>query len=169
MRCTRSDQIWAVPSERLGETMESLVCGGGSGECAAASAAAASSKRPSDTPAYQVMGPMWVGAMHDTEYVSRMAADAEARGWDDAAALLGTMAAEAEAEAGGALLYYHLGPVQRRLVAEGLNLPPLTQLIDLLRRSGHTASTSHIEKKAVKTSATVEELVRTVRLDQQEA
>ena len=112
---------------------------------------------------FQILGPLWVGPMHDAEYLARMAEEASRREWEDTFALLETMKAEAEAEAGGALMYYHLGEVQRLLSARGLALPPLTDLIALLRAAGHTASHSHIERKAIKTSARLEELVAVVK------
>ena len=111
----------------------------------------------------QIFGPMWVKAMHDTEAVEKMAEEAATREWHDAAELLTQMAAEAKAEAGGALLYYHLGEVQRRLAARGLALPSLAELIGVLQGAGHTACKSHSERKAGKTSATLDELVALVR------
>lgn len=139
-RCVASGQLDAVPSTQLGELCSSA---------------------PSTE--HQVIGPLWVGPMHDADYVRRMQTEAETRGWDDAAALLSTMASEAEAEAGGALLYYHLGEVQRLLQAEGLDLPPLGSLVSWLHAEGFTASPSHIEKKALKTSATLAQVAALVR------
>lgn len=107
-------------------------------------------------------GPMWVGPMHDEPFVRAMKAEAERRGWDDAAELLQLMEAEASAqraagsgsaELEGALLFYHLGELQRRLAAAGLRQPPLAALIELLHNAGYTASRSHMEKKALVTSA----------------
>ena len=58
--------------------------------------------------------------------------------------LLGRMAAEAEAEAGGALLWYHLGEVERVVAAAGLGQPPLARLVAALRAAGFAASPSHM-------------------------
>ena len=91
-----------------------------------------------------------------------MRRDAEARGWDDAAELLGAMAAEAEADAGGALLFHHLGDVQRALAAEGFVLPPRSLLLAWLHAAGFSAAPSHIEGKGLKTSASLAELVAVV-------
>ena len=101
-----------------------------------------------------------------------MRAGAAERGWDDAEALLADMAAEAAAEAhaaarqkGGAFLFYHLGEVQRALAAAQppLRQPPLSALLPLLRSEGFAASQSHSEAKALKTSATLDDVVRVVR------
>ena len=148
-RCTACGQQWRVPSTELGE---------------------AAARRPCahlHEAGHTLMGPMWVGPMHDAEYVQRMAEEAERRGeaWDDAAALLRTMASEAEADAAaGAVLHYHLGEVQRYLQAEaGLEQPPLAELVELLRAAGFGASPSHTERKAIKTSATLEQLKEVVQ------
>ena len=101
--------------------------------------------------------------MHDEGFVRRMAEEASRREWADAAALLETMAAEAAAEAQGALLFYHLGEVQRALAKEGLDQPALPKLIEALKAEGYGASPSHSERKALKTSATLAEVVRVVR------
>ena len=106
---------------------------------------------------------MWVGPMHDRCFVTRMAHAARARKWEDAFALLETMEEEAEAETEGALLFYHLGELQRLLASRDLPLPPLQDLISVLRASGYGASGSHSEKKALKTSASLEEVVTVVR------
>ena len=70
--------------------------------------------------------------MHDASLVEQMRHDAVSRGWEDTARLLQRMGDEARAEEKGALLYYHLGELQRALIAEGLDLPPLSQLMALL-------------------------------------
>ena len=161
-RCVRCGQVWAVPSVDL---------------CAARPACACSACQQQQQqqqqeeevveeesrPADQVVGPMWVGPMHDVAFVRRMAAEAEAREWEDAAELLATMASEADAEAEGALLFYHLGELQRQLQSAGLEQPSLSKLIPLLRAQGYGASHSHIEKKALKTSATLKQVVDVVR------
>jgi tRNA (guanine26-N2/guanine27-N2)-dimethyltransferase len=144
-RCTRCGEIWRVPSTQLG---------------AAASLRPCSCAQPVDV---DVMGPMWVGEMHDAHLVREMAAEAEARGWDDAVELLRTMEAEAGAEGRGALLFLHLGEVQRHLAVAGLSLPPLAALVAMLRQAGFGAAPSHSEAKSLKTSATLADIEEVVR------
>ena len=73
VRCTKSGEIWTVPSDQLGR----LAASGHSAD------------------ELQVMGPMWVGPMHDAGFVQRMAAAARTREWEDATRLLETMGEEA--------------------------------------------------------------------------
>ena len=144
-RCPASAELWRVPSGELG-----------------AAAALKPGGAAADAPPPQVFGPLWDGPMHDVSFVRAMRRDAEARGWDDAADLLGAMAAEAEADAGGALLFHHLGDVQRALAAEGFVLPPRSLLLAWLHAAGFSAAPSHIEGKGLKTSASLAELVAVV-------
>lgn len=139
-RCGESGEVWRVPTTELG--------------------GAATALRPAyaSEEATRVMGPLWTGAMHDASFVEAMGVEADDRGWEEAAALLRTMEEEARAEGQGALLYYHLGEVQRFLAARGLDQPPLPKLIERLRAAGHGASHSHMERKALKTSASLEEI-----------
>ena len=137
-RCKETGELWTVRSDDLGSL--------------------ASRSEPCE-----VMGPMWVGPMHDGKFLAGMTEHAKERGWHDVVTLLDTMADEAEAEASGALLFYHLGEVQRQLVKSGLELPPLPSMIEALREAGFGASHVHSERKALKTSATLEEVVSVVR------
>ena len=94
----------------------------------------------------QILGPLWVGPMHDAEYLARMAEEASRREWEDTFA-----PGDDEGRGGGRGWRRSLSSpweeVQRLLSARGLALPPLTDLIALLRAAGHTASHSHIERK----------------------
>lgn len=146
-RCGACGQLWRVPPTELGSA-SSLEC-----------SSCASHDSPSSV---TISGMMWTGPMHDAEYVGRMAEEARQREWEDAAELLDRMTEEARAEERGALLYYHLGEVQRMLASRGLGLPPLAKLIDLIEAGGFSASHSHIERKAIKTSATLEQMANLV-------
>lgn len=148
-RCGQTGQMWTVPSDRLDQLVTPAPHATFDGTAA-------------DETSLRVMGPMWVGPMHDHDFVQRMVKAARVREWDDAEALLETMAAEAEAESAGALLFYHLGEVQRQLALHSLPLPPLDELIGALHGAGFGASASHSERKALKTSATLEEVVAVV-------
>jgi tRNA (guanine26-N2/guanine27-N2)-dimethyltransferase len=142
-RCSACGQLWRVPLTGLGNAS------GASSLCACGAGASA----------VTISGPMWTGPMHDADYVRQMADEARKREWADAAELLDRMAEEAVAEKGGALLFYHLGEVQRALARRGIGLPPLARLIELLEGAGFSASHSHIERKALKTNATLEQVV----------
>ena len=142
-RCPDCGELWRVKADELGEV-------GARRRCAHAARAP------------KVSGPLWLGPMHDAAYVAAMSTEAEARGWDEAVTLLGRMAAEAEAEAGGALLFYHLGEVERVVAAAGLSQPPLARLVGWLRAAGFAASPSHMESKALKTTASLAEIVQIV-------
>ena len=141
-RCKTSGQIWKLPSLELGDAIADLHTRGHG--------------------PITLSGPMWVGPMHDGDFVEEMLEHANRRGWDDAAEMLTKFAAEARAEAGGAVLFYHLGEVQRALAMRDLPLPPLAQLIELLEAEGFPSSNSHSERKALKTSATLEQVIDAV-------
>ena len=100
--------------------------------------------------------------MYDTDFLQAMLDDATARDWDDAAELLEVFLSEAHAEACGAFLFLHLGEVERAIANAGLKQPPLAALVDLLHASGHAASLSHIQSKALKTTASLAEIVSAV-------
>ena len=177
-RCVECGETWKVPSTALGDACTKLrTC-----SCAGSRV--------------DIAGPMWLGPMHDEEFVSAMQSEATRRDWGDTAALLTTLEAEAHAETeaqaraeslaaaegpiadhkvvqgtrgiargkrGGAYLFYHLGEVQRNLAARGLSLPPKARLIEMLHEAGHSAAATHIESKALKTDATLDELAACVR------
>ena len=144
-RCTTCGQQWQVPAQSLGDAAACRPCA------------------HLHDAAIKLHGPMWLGPMHDASFVSLMADEALRREWHDAADLLQCMQSEAAADAGGALLHYHLGEIQRYLQSEaGIEQPPLREMIDLLRAAGFESSTSHLESKALKTSATLEEVRQVV-------
>jgi tRNA (guanine26-N2/guanine27-N2)-dimethyltransferase len=107
--------------------------------------------------------------MHDVLFVAEMRALAVDRGWGQAEKLLSTFELEARAEERGALLFYHLGEVQAALARHGAQQPRLEVLISALRCAGFGASRSHVEPKALKTSASLEEMVAVVLGMQEEA
>lgn len=142
-RCPTCGEIWRVEGQRLGE-------GGSSRPCDHVS-----------TPPV-ISGPMWVGPMHEEELITQMRRGAAARGWGDTEEVLAIMQQEAITEARGALLFYHLGEVQRALSIENLPFPRMHKLLSLLQEAGYGASRSHSEPKALKTSATLADVVRVV-------
>lgn len=170
-RCDRSGQFWKLPSRHLGDPI--AFAPDGYRDVARASVATstagvnvsneAAADGPTTAGPIHIMGPMWVGPMHDAAFVAAMASDACEREWQDAVEVLDAFAAEASAEAHGALLFYHLGEVQRALAREGLQQPPLAALLPLLRAAGYGAAQSHTEAKSLKTSASLNEVVRVVR------
>lgn len=93
-------------------------------------------------------GPLWLGPLHDAEFVTQMADQAQRWQWDQLTPLLQTMAAEAH------LPPYHfpLGELGRR---GKLDPPKRDTLIQALRAEGHEASPTHISAQAFKTTASL--------------
>mmetsp|Transcript_8585 Transcript_8585/g.20096 ORF Transcript_8585/g.20096 Transcript_8585/m.20096 type:complete len:410 (-) Transcript_8585:169-1398(-) len=142
-RCRECGELWRVPVAELARAEELRLC-------------EHHGKR------FTLSGPLWVAPMHDAGFVCAMLREAEARSWSEAEQLLRTMAQEAEAERHGAMLFLHDGELQRALALEQLQQPPLETMIEMLRADGHGASRSHMRAKALKTSASLGELVRVV-------
>jgi tRNA G26 N,N-dimethylase Trm1 len=122
----------------------------------------ASAPLSADAPAFEVKLHELAGGADVAVGVASAALSPELCSAPDAEQLLRLMGEEARAEMGGALLFYHLGEVQRSLAARGLQQPPLAVLIEALRAAGHTASASHSERKAIKVSATLDQIVEVV-------
>ena len=161
-RCQQCGELWQLGSAELGDAIaDRKACGC---QCLCDGDAGNGNQMASDdvAGAISLSGPLWIGPLHNATFVRQMLEHAEGRGWDDAVALLESFAAEAHAEEGGALLFYHLGEVQRALAARDLPLPPLQKLIALLEEEGFASSGSHSERKALKTSASLEQVVRVV-------
>jgi tRNA (guanine26-N2/guanine27-N2)-dimethyltransferase len=128
-------------------------------------------------PRLVVSGPMWTGPLHDADFVAAMTAEAAARGWDGHAGggssggsggsastrtknahrglkeLLEVMAEEASARLPP--WHVHLDGVARRLTAA----PGRAPLIEALRAAGFEAARCHVERKAVRTNARMEQIV----------
>lgn len=101
---------------------------------------------PHDGKFLVVSGAMWLGRLHDPVMVSRMGELAQAWGWSARARLLKVMQAEAEMPP----YFYPLGEIGRR---GKLDIPKSDYLIQTLQAWGYRASTTHIDRQAIKTNA----------------
>ncbi len=97
--------------------------------------------------ALSVSGPLWLGCMHDDDWLSAMAREAEVG--SEAERILAIMQQE------NALppYYYPLGEIGRRGKLKGV--PKRDRLIAALRSAGYGASPTHIDASALKTDASL--------------
>jgi tRNA (guanine26-N2/guanine27-N2)-dimethyltransferase len=99
-----------------------------------------------DRLALTVSGAMWLGELHNSEYLLKMKAIAESLQWFNVVRLISIMIAEA------ALPPYFFS--LRSLGQRGkLDLPPRDLLIQALQEQGYQASLTHINPEAIKTNA----------------
>lgn len=95
-----------------------------------------------------VTGPLWLGELHDREYLQKMTALAQQWQWLRQASLLEIMQAEAT-----------MPPYFLTLQAIGkqgkLDLPKRERLLAALQTAGYRATPTHIESQAIKTDASL--------------
>jgi tRNA (guanine26-N2/guanine27-N2)-dimethyltransferase len=101
---------------------------------------------PRDGQSRVLSGPLWLGALHDRQYLHRMQISAQQQGWPSRVKLLQTMIAEADLPP----YFYGLGEIGRR---SGRDMLPREQLLARLRARGYRSSATHITPQAVKTEA----------------
>jgi tRNA (guanine26-N2/guanine27-N2)-dimethyltransferase len=98
--------------------------------------------------ALTVSGAMWLGALHNVEYLQAMQAIALKLQWSNVVKLLSLMIGEA-----------HLPPYYftlRSLGQQGkLDLPAKSVLIQTLQQQGYQASETHLNPEAIKTNADI--------------
>lgn len=95
-----------------------------------------------------ISGPLWLGKLHDPQYLKRMITLAEQFGWLDRAKLLTLMQAEA-------LLppyFYTLSEIGKR---GKINIPKRSHLINALLAQGYHAVPTHLNPQAIKTNASL--------------
>ncbi|MBD2101311.1 tRNA (guanine-N1)-methyltransferase [Leptolyngbya sp. FACHB-261] len=102
-------------------------------------------KCPEDQP-LTLSGPLWLGPLHDSVLVQRMAELARLWRWPQRVQLLETMQAEATLPP----YYYTLRELGHRSKRD---VPPRTALIAALQQAGYAACATHLEPQAVKTEA----------------
>jgi tRNA (guanine26-N2/guanine27-N2)-dimethyltransferase len=98
-------------------------------------------------------GPMWLGALHETSFLQRMAQLAQAWEWPQRVGLLEIMQAEAELPP----YFYTVGELGRR---GRMDIPKRDRIIQALQESGYRACATHINHQAIKTTATFKESLR---------
>ncbi|MFE4104714.1 tRNA (guanine-N1)-methyltransferase [Almyronema epifaneia] len=104
----------------------------------------------SSTPAkpMTLSGPLWLGPLHDIDFLGQMIRLAKDWQWSRRVKLLKIM----EAEANLPPYYFTLGEIGRH---GKLDIPRRDRLIQLLRDRGYQAALTHLDFQAVKTDASI--------------
>lgn len=121
--------------------------------------------------ALTLSGPMWLGPMHDEAHVAELRRRALDCGWAKAdgdvdqrrlARLIDSMAEECVEGIAHIASYYRVTNV---LKGQGLRgTPSVSKLVRALRDAGHAACVSHVSTEAVKTTASVADIVKAAAL-----
>ncbi len=94
-----------------------------------------------------VSGPLWLGPLHDADYVGQMEHLARQWQWPQKIQrLLAVMAQEATMPP----YYYPLADIGRR---GQMDIPPRQRLMEALRQGGYRATRTHVDAQAIKTDA----------------
>ncbi len=102
---------------------------------------------PASGPAPVVSGPLWLGELHNRDWLGKMANLAIARDWPAPAALIATL----RSEVGLPPYFYTLGEVGRR---GKMDIPKRQHLQRSLTAAGYRFSLTHIDPEGFKTDAT---------------
>ena len=99
-----------------------------------------------------ISGPMWLGPLHDADWLVGMAELAVARwqGHSSGVSLLVEPLARMQAEIDLPPYFYSLAEIGRRAK---IDIPPIKTLINQLRQQGFSAGSTHIDTQAIKTDA----------------
>ncbi len=100
-------------------------------------------------PAVTVSGAMWLGNLHDRDYLKRYINLARQWQWQKIAELLTTMAGEIDLPP----YFYSLREIGNR---GKLDLPKRSHLIKALQNKGYQAADTHIAPQAIKTNANLQ-------------
>jgi tRNA (guanine26-N2/guanine27-N2)-dimethyltransferase len=103
---------------------------------------------PDATRPMVLSGPMWLGSLHDPDWLIQMQEQAWHLGWHSLVDLLVSMTAEAALPP----YFYTLGEIGRR---GRLDVPNRQALITALQVQGYEASATHIDPQAIKTTASL--------------
>lgn len=103
-----------------------------------------------------VSGPMWLGPLHAPETLNQMNEIAQEWGWQNRSKLLGTMRLEAAMPP----YFYSLGNIGR---LGQMDIPPRERLIKALQERGFEATPTHVDRQAIKTTATLAECIEVAR------
>ncbi len=95
-----------------------------------------------------ISGSMWLGNLHEREYLSKMKTLAQQIGWLQRVELLSIM----EEESNFPPYFYTLGEIGRR---GKLDIPKRSQLINGLQNQGYQAVLTHINPQAIKTNTSL--------------
>jgi tRNA (guanine26-N2/guanine27-N2)-dimethyltransferase len=97
-------------------------------------------------------GPLWLGPLHDLDYLTDMGKLAETLGWQDRKQLLNLMAGEIPFPP----YFFTLGEIGRHAKVD---IPKRDRLIAALHTDGHAAAMTHLDAQGIKTNATFETCV----------
>lgn len=101
---------------------------------------------PHDSHPLTLSGPMWLGALHDSDQLKRLQLLAQNWDWIERVKLLQLMEAEVDLPP----YFYTLGEIGRRGT---MDIPKRDRLIQSLQEQGYRASPTHIDSQAIKTDA----------------
>ncbi len=111
---------------------------------------------PHDAQPMVVTGPIWLGQLHDAEYLQACIALAEAWNWKSQARLLRLMQTETDLPP----YFYLLGEIGRR---GQIDIPKRASLTQILQDWGYRVSSTHIHPDAIKTDANLQTCVRAAK------
>jgi tRNA (guanine26-N2/guanine27-N2)-dimethyltransferase len=97
-------------------------------------------------------GPLWLGPLHDLDYLTDMGKLAETWGWQDRKQLLNLMAGEIPFPP----YFFTLGEIGRH---SKVDIPKRDRLMTALHAEGYAAAMTHLDAQAIKTNATFETCV----------
>ncbi len=101
---------------------------------------------PNDDHPLTLSGPMWLGYLHDVDYLTEMLSLANDWHWPDCSALLNIMLAEATMPP----YFYPLAEIGRR---GQMDIPKRSHLLQALHQAGYPASETHLTAQGIKTHA----------------
>ena len=107
-------------------------------------------------PNLAISGAMWLGELHNQEYLNKMSAIAKQWQWRKAEKLLKIMQQEADLPP----YFFSLKEIGKR---GSLDLPPRNLLIEALKAQGYRASQTHFNPEAIKTNATLRACIDVAR------
>ncbi len=114
------------------------------------------SRCPHDQYNLTLSGPMWLGALHETERLDRYITLAQQRNWKSAIRLLMLLKAEVDIP-----YFLTLGEIGER---GSLDIPKRSYLIQTLQNSGYQASATHVTGEAIKTDADMQTCIRAAQI-----
>ena len=103
-----------------------------------------------------ISGAMWLGALHNSKQLHKLASLADQWQWSKQSTLLNTMAEESDLPP----YFYTLGEIGKR---GKLDIPKRSHLIKTLQTMGYRACASHVNIQAIKTTATLQTCIEAAR------
>ena len=105
---------------------------------------------------FVISGPLWLGELHDRDFLKLMIAQAQGWNWHQPAALLELMHAEATLPP----YYFPLPEIGRQ---GRMDIPKRERLMQVLSDRGFAVSRTHFDPQAIKTDATVADCIAAAR------